>query len=226
MLFILPDILSPQQLDKIRNSADGLTWRDGRKTAGKRAASVKTNEQADLSSPAGKRIAQDVLDVLGKHPVVRAATRPKRFSNLLMSRTRAGGGYGYHIDNAIMGTGQGRFRADISFTLFLSDPDAYEGGALEIEMPGMIQSLKPEKGSLVLYPSDTIHRVTPVTKGERIVCVGWIQTMVRSAAQREVLLDLENLRAELEPKLSGEGREMLYLNKTISNLLRMWADPS
>lgn len=225
MLFILPDILSLQQLDEIRSSLGDLTWRDGRKTAGKRAASVKANEQADLSSPTGKRIAQDVLAVIGKHPVVRAAARPKRFSNLLMSRTRAGGGYGYHIDNAIMGVGVERFRADISFTLFLSDPDEYEGGELEIEMPGMIQSLKPEKGSLVLYPSDSIHRVAPVTGGERIVCVGWIQTLVRDLKQREILLDLENLRAELGPKLSGESREMLFLNKTISNLLRMWAEP-
>lgn len=225
MLFILPDMISSQHADTIRSAADGLTWRDGRKTAGKRAASVKSNEQADLNSPAGRQISQEILDTIGKHAVVRAVARPKQFSKLLMSRTGVGGGYGYHIDNAMMGTGEARFRADISFTLFLSSPDEYTGGELEIEMPGMIQSLKPEKGSLVLYPSDSIHRVAPVTEGERVVCVGWIQTLVRDLKQREILLDLENLRAELGPKLAGESREMLFLNKTISNLLRMWAEP-
>lgn len=224
MLFILSDIFSSQALENLCSSANALTWRDGKRTAGKRAASVKKNQQADMNTQKGQPVEQDILHAISTHAVVRAATRPKRFSRLMLSRTRSSGGYSYHIDNAIMGTGPGRFRADISFTLFLSDPEDYDGGELEIEMPGMVQSLKPPKGSLVIYPSNTIHRVSPVTRGERLVCVGWLETMVRNADQREILLDLENLRAELETKLAADTREMLFLNKTISNLLRMWAE--
>lgn len=224
MLFVLPDLFSRQELENIRTSIETLSWRDGKLTAGKRASSVKKNEQAVMKSQEGMALERKILKVISSHPIVSAVARPKRFSKFMISRTRTEGGYGHHIDNAIMGSGEGRFRADISFTLFLSAPKDYEGGALEIEMPGMVQSLKPDKGTLVIYPSNTIHRVTPVTSGERIVCVGWIETMIRNAEQREVLLDLENLRAELGAKIPNDSREMLFLNKTISNLLRMWAE--
>lgn len=224
MLFIIPDIFPAAALNEICASANALTWVDGKRTAGKNAVSVKKNQQAVMDSTPGKQLEQELLRAIRTNTMVRTIARPKRFSRLMLSRTRSAGGYGYHIDNAIMGAGEKKFRADISFTLFLSDPDSYEGGELELELPGMAQSIKPPKGSLVLYPSTSIHQVAPVTKGERLVCVGWLETMVRSAEQREVLFDLENIRAELAGKLPADSSELLYLNKTISNLLRMWAE--
>ena len=122
-----------------------------------------------------------------------------------------------------MGRGEAGLRTDLSFTLFLSAPEAYEGGALTLDLPGGRQSLKPAAGDMVLYPSSQIHEVETVTKGERLVAVGWIQSQIRSAQQRQIIFDLEQVRATLRAK-PGKGDEMLLLDKAISNLLREWAD--
>jgi PKHD-type hydroxylase len=133
------------------------------------------------------------------------------------------GRYGAHVDNALMGKGAQRLRTDLSFTMFLTPPGEYEGGELVIHAAGMTQEMKGEAGYLVLYPSGSIHEVKPVTRGERIVCVGWIESLVADAGQREMLFDLENLRAALRQKLPAQSAELLTLDKTIANLLRMWA---
>ena len=121
-------------------------------------------------------------------------------------------------------TGQ-RIRTDLSATLFLADPDSYDGGELTIEDTYGVQRIKLAAGSMVLYPASSLHHVTPVTRGTRIVCVGWIESLVADAVQREMLFDLENLRAALRPKLPGQSAELLTLDKTIANLMRMWARP-
>ncbi len=224
MLLTIADVLDPKAVSEIRATLDRLEWRDGSATAGSRARQTKRNEQANLTSGKGAKLHDSLMAMISGHPLVKAAARPKRFSRLLISKTVTDGGYGFHTDNAIMGSGANRMRSDLSFTLFLSAPEDYDGGELTIDLPGAVQTLKPAAGDLVLYPSTSIHRVAPVTKGVRFACVGWIESMVRDASQRELLLDLDNLRAELRRQLPAQSAELLTLDKSISNLLRMWAE--
>jgi PKHD-type hydroxylase len=200
-----------------------LEWRDGRETAGSVARQVKRNEQAAMNSPAGRALQDELSQVVSDNIVVKAAAQPRRFSPVIISRTGVGGKYGAHVDNALMGRGAQRLRTDLSFTLFLTPPGEYEGGELVIHAAGMTQELKGEAGNLVLYPSGSIHEVKPVTKGTRIVCIGWIESTVADPAQREMLFDLENLRTALRQQLPAQSAELLTLDKTIANLLRMWA---
>lgn len=224
MLITVSGLLSRDELADLRDQAAGLRWRDGAETAGAQARRVKRNEQADLSSRAGAKIRERLLEAISTHPVVSAAAQPMRFSRPLLSRAGEGGGYGLHVDNALMGHGEGRIRSDVSYTLFLTDPDDYAGGELVIEHPGASQTLKPPAGDLVLYPSTSLHRVNEVRAGSRLAAVGWIQSRIRDSAQRELVFDLENLRTELAGSHAPESPEMLTLSKTISNLVRMWAE--
>ena len=226
MTFLVISQAVPREtLDALEGQMERLSWRDGKLTAGKTAKRVKENEQADLSSPAGQAVKSAISEALKGHPVFRAAAQPRRFSNLILSRTSGGGHYGAHVDNALMGAGEKRIRTDLSFTLFLSDPETYEGGELTVHLAGARQSFKGERGDLVLYGSSYIHEVAPVTSGERLVCVGWVESLVADETQRNMLFDLENLRASLRGQLPEGSGEMLTLDKTIANLLRMWARP-
>ncbi|MEM6908790.1 MAG: Fe2+-dependent dioxygenase [Pseudomonadota bacterium] len=212
-------------LSAIDQQLAALTWRDGKATAGKVARAVKHNEQAIMTEPAGRKLRDTLMPLITDNAVLKAAARPRRFSNLLISKTGGGGHYGAHVDNALMGSGSARLRTDMSFTLFLTPPSAYEGGELVIHAAGMNSAVKGEAGQLVLYPSSSIHEVRPVTKGERIVCVGWIESLIPDPAQRELLFDLENLRVSLRERLPAQAGELLTLDKTIANLLRMWSVP-
>ena len=185
---------------------------------------MKRNQQADLSSRSGVKLKERLGAAIFGHPVLRAAGQPKRFSRLMVSKTGPGGGYGLHVDNAFMGQGETRLRTDLSFTLFLSDPESYVGGELVVELAGMQQSFKPAAGDLVLYPSTSLHQVAPVTEGERIVCIGWIESSVRDGAGRDILFDLENLRVSLAQRLDAQSAEMLTLAKAIANLQRHLGD--
>ena len=210
------------KLEEINRRIAQLSWRDGRETAGNVARKVKHNQQADLSNPEGQVLAKDLIAAVQNHPVVKAVARPRRFSKPLVSRTRDGGHYGAHVDNAMMQVDGSAMRTDISFTLFLSSPDEYEGGELVVHSAGATSRIKGQQGELVLYPSSSIHEVTPVTAGERIACVGWIESLIPDLAQRELLFDLENLRTSLRQTLASSSAELLMLDKTIANLLRMW----
>ncbi|MCG8440781.1 MAG: Fe2+-dependent dioxygenase [Caulobacterales bacterium] len=224
MFLIIAGVLDAHALDQVRAQAGELEWADGRATAGARAGRVKRNSQARLDRGAGREVHRVLLAAIEEHPVVRAAARPRRVSRLLLSRTEEGGGYGPHVDNALMGSGASRLRADLSFTLFLSEPDAYGGGELVVDLPGAVQSAKPAAGDLVLYPSSSIHEVRPVSAGARLCCVGWIESAVRDPMRRELLFDMENLRVELRAKLPAAAPELLQLDKIAANLLRLWAD--
>lgn len=216
MFLTIANVLDAEALRRVQDKADALDWSDGARTAGGRARAVKRNEQADLTKGVGAGLHTFLMETIERHPVVRAVARPKRFSRLLVSRAGQGGGYGAHVDNALM---QG-MRTDLSFTLFLSDPDTYEGGALRLETPEGDHAARPAAGDLVIYPSGAIHEVEPVTRGMRVACVGWIESHVRRADQRAILFDLEQVRLGL-PR---NAPQVLTLDKTISNLLRMWAD--
>lgn len=223
MIVSIAAITEPEKHAEIAALVKALTWRDGRATAGPRAAQVKRNRQAVMTDPAGQALREALLPLIADNPVFQAAARPHRIFPLLVSRTADGGHYGAHIDNALMGAGEARIRSDISFTLFLSDPADYEGGELSIHHAGVAHEVRGSAGELVLYPSTSIHEVRPVTRGERIACVGWVQSLVPDAARREMLFDLENLRASMLQRSNADAQELLVIDKTIANLLRMWA---
>lgn len=225
MILTINAIDDETKLSHLRERIGRLEWRDGRATAGKVASAVKRNEQAIVSDARGKALQEELLPFIKDNPVVKAAARPKRFTSLMISKTGVGGHYGAHVDNAIMGSGKARLRTDISFTLFLTPPDEYEGGELVVHAAGLNSRIKGEAGQLVLYPSTSIHEVRPVTNGERIVCVGWIESLISDPTQRELLFDLENLRVSLRQSMPSEAAELLMLDKSISNLLRMWGMP-
>ncbi|MEM7780033.1 MAG: Fe2+-dependent dioxygenase [Pseudomonadota bacterium] len=222
MILTISAIDDSATLDALRKQVEALSWRDGGATAGKVARAVKRNEQAVLTSAAGKVVVEQLTPAIQDNPVLKAAARPRRFSKLMISKTRDGGHYGAHVDNAMMGGAGNRLRTDLSFTLFLNEPGSYEGGELVVHSAGVMSQIKAKAGQLVLYPSSSIHEVRPVTSGERIVCVGWIESLIADPTQRELLFDLENLRASLRAQLEPQSADLLMLDKSISNLLRMW----
>lgn len=224
MILSVAAISDPAIFADIGAAIAKLEWQDGRKTAGKVAALVKDNEQAIMANPAGRALQQLLMPLIIGNPIVRAAVRPRRHSNLLVSKTQNGGHYGAHVDNALMGKGEARIRTDVSFTLFLSDPSEYEGGELVVQTAGMTQTIKEPPGHLVLYPSTSIHEVTPVTSGTRIVAVGWIESLIRCEVQRELLFDMQNTRNSLSAKLPADAPELLMIDKSIANLMRMWSE--
>jgi PKHD-type hydroxylase len=223
MILVINALDDAAHLAALRERIGLLEWRDGRETAGAVAREVKRNLQAAMDSAPGRALQDELSRLIEDNAVIKAAAQPRRFSPLLISKTGVDGRYGAHVDNALMGKGAQRLRTDLSFTMFLTPPGEYEGGELVIHAAGMTQELKGEAGYLVLYPSGSIHEVKPVTRGERIVCVGWIESLVADAGQREMLFDLENLRTALRQKLPAQSAELLTLDKTIANLLRMWA---
>ncbi len=224
MILLISAISDPAEAAALAARAAALEWRDGRATAGHRARAVKHNLQAVMSAAPARALAAEMQALLAAHPVLRAAACPRRWSNLIISRTGDGGHYGLHVDNAVMTAAGGEpMRSDLSFTLFLTPPENYDGGELVIHSASGTQDVKGNPGELVLYPSTSLHEVRPVTRGQRIVCVGWIESMVADGAAREILFDLENLRAALRAQLPQQAAELLTLDKTIANLLRRWA---
>lgn len=220
MLTIIENVLNDAQLSRLSGLIAGLAWEDGAKTAGATARRVKHNLQANLSSEIGQKVGDTLSRAVLRHPVLKAAAQPQRLSRILVSKTGPGGGYGRHIDNAFMPTDSGAIRTDLSFTLFLNDPADYEGGALEIEQAGNTHEIKLKAGQMVVYPTSCLHQVRTVSSGERLVCVGWIESRVRRSEDRETLFDLANLQAALSETHDPQSPEMLTLSKIIANLKR------
>jgi PKHD-type hydroxylase len=222
MSFILQEVLAPEDVARVRRDLDALTWSSGKRTAGGAARGVKENLQADGSDARTQALERFVEDALKRHPLWEIAARPARLSRIMFSRYEPGMTYGLHTDDALMG--DTRLRTDLAFTIFLADPESYEGGALAIQSSLGEQEIKLSAGDAILYYAGTIHQVTPVTQGVRFAAVGWVQSMVADIAQREVLFDLSVTRARLAN--GGVAREdLLPLDKAVSNLLRMWARP-
>lgn len=218
-MIVVEEVLARSEVFAVREALDAARFVDGRATAGPAATLVKDNEQARGDDPAVIASARRVRLALEGHRVMRRLVRPLRWSSLMFSRYGPGQQYGLHVDNAGMFDTDGwPMRTDVSFTVFLSDPDSYEGGGLFIEDPAGGRELRPPAGSAVLYPTGLLHRVMPVTAGIRLACVGWVQSLVRRPDQREILFDLEGLRDE------ATGGESLIIDKTIGNLLRMWGE--
>ena len=222
MIFSIEQIFSPDELAEIRQVIGKAEFVDGKLTAGWHAKLVKNNQQLK-NGTSQKELQAKVRTTLVKNALFQAAVRPKSVHSLLFSRYDVGMSYDTHVDNALMGGSSGLYRSDVSFTLFLSPPQDYQGGELVIEGVQSEQSYKLEAGSAIIYPSTTLHRVNPVTTGTRLVVVGWVQSTVRDASDREILFDLETARRAIFAK-SGKTAEFDLISKSMANLLRKWAD--
>jgi PKHD-type hydroxylase len=218
MILAIADVLSPADLAEIRVGLATATFVDGKSTAGWSARLIKANQQAG-SGPDLDRIGALIESRLAAHTLFQLATRPKTVLGPLFSRYRSGDAYGTHADDALMGG----VRTDVAFTLFLSQPEDCEGGELVIDSTAGEEAFKLAAGSLVAYPATTLHRVAPVTRGERLAAVGWVRSFVRDAARRELLFDLETARRRLFDR-EGKTAEADLLAKCAANLLRMWCD--
>ncbi|MEQ3746116.1 MAG: Fe2+-dependent dioxygenase [Henriciella sp.] len=223
MLITIANVLDPEALKQVQNLMTTVRWTDGAETAGKTAREVKRNLQADLTTRTGTQLRDLIAKAVTNNSVLQAAAQPLRFSKLLVSKTEEGGGYGLHIDNALMPLGNEKMRTDLSFTLFLSDSEAYNGGELRVEHAGQSMSLKPGAGDLVLYPSTSLHSVNEVVSGTRLACVGWIESRVRRPDDRELLFDMANLKMALARQYQLQSPEMLMSAKILSNLIRRFS---
>ena len=230
MLQHIQQVLSAVEVRQALDLLLDAPWSDGRATAGTQAALVKNNTQLPHDCDTAKALRTLVVKALDRHPLFFAASLPKklftpRFNRYGQSDNAEPMFYGRHVDNAIRfapDTGQ-RVRTDISATLFLSDPDSYEGGELVVHDSTGEQRIKLPAGDMILYPSTSVHQVTPVTRGARLACFFWIESMVRSDEQRNLLIDLDNTIQSLRAK-HGETDEAVALTGTYHNLLRLWAD--
>lgn len=222
MILTVDNLLSGERLARQKDLLDDVAFIDGRKTAGWHAKLVKANEQSDGRNPKTQEARKLMLEALQADATVTLAVMPSQFRPILFSRYREGMSYGAHIDDAIMGRGQ-LARSDVSMTLFLNAPEDYDGGELVMAMGGSELSYKLPAGAAAFYPSTTLHRVVEVTRGRRDVAVTWIQSVVRSAEQREVLYDIDRVRRGLF-KEKGKTQEFDLLSKTHANLMRLWSD--
>jgi PKHD-type hydroxylase len=216
MSLAISGVLTGPEVSALREVAATLAFGDGRVTAGARARDVKANDQA-LPSPGRDAVLEKARSAILANPVFQAAARPRHLTPFLLSRYRVGQTYGLHVDEALM-HGQ---RTDLSFTLFLSDPATYDGGALAIEDSFGTHEVRLNAGDLFLYPASTLHRVTPVIKGERLAIVGWVESWVRGAAERDALFDLDQVFASLQGQSTRELADLVA--KVKSNLMRLWA---
>ena len=217
MRLSISGILNDGELDEIRGILDEAAFRSGAATAGWRGAELKANEQAAPESigPVLKLIEAALM----RQSVFLSAARPKAFARIIISRYGPGMTYGAHTDNAMIGG----MRTDLSFTLAMSPPDAYGGGDLVIEDTDGETRIRPDAGDAYLYPSTTLHRVEPVTSGERLAAVGWVRSYIRRADQREILFDLDRvIRQNRQDGADSNALDLLL--KTRSNLIRMWTE--
>jgi PKHD-type hydroxylase len=226
MLITIPDVLSTDELATARDLLARSTWRSGLITAGTQAAQAKNNQQLPHDAEHLTALRQLVLGALHRSPIFFAAALPLKILPPFFNR-HAGqhNAYGFHVDSAMRlapDQSGGYVRADVSATLFLSDPEDYDGGELTIEDTFGSHAVKLTAGSLVLYPSSSVHAVSPVTRGERLACFMFLQSMVRDPAQRRLLYDMDMALLQLRQDI-GETAPVVRLTGTYHNLLRQWA---
>ena len=226
MLIPIAGLLPKDLVREFRNTLRSAPWRDGAATAGTQARGVKANQQLDDRSEPAAALRRRLLARLGRHQVFLSAALPSRILPPKFSRYAVGQRYGPHMDNPIMpldGTDR-VFRTDVSGTLFLSEPDEYDGGELTIETASGTRAIKRAAGDLILYPSGSLHQVTPVTRGMRLCALLWIQSMVRDSRQRTLLFDLDRSVQALTRERGATDAEVHRLTGVYHNLVRLWAD--
>lgn len=226
MLFHIQKVLDAEQLLRCRQLLDTAQWADGRVTAGTQAAKVKNNRQLPEDGPEARELRAIVLEALSKSALFFTAALPKRIYPPLFNRYGGeANAFGNHVDNAIRThpASAQHVRTDLSFTLFLAEPDEYDGGELVIEDGFAGRPVKLPAGDLILYPSYSVHRVDPVTRGARLACFSWLESMVREPQQRELLYELDmSILAHREQH--GDDDVSVRLTSCYHNLMRMWAN--
>ena len=221
MIITIKNVLSNARVQQVQGLLKEALFIDGAMSAGDAASSVKNNQELSLQSPLHQQLNNLVMAELVRHPQYQAAVLPAKVATAFYSRYSKGMSYGAHVDDAVMGPLSGRYRTDVSSTVFLNSPDEYDGGELRIHNANGYDTTKLSAGDAIIYPSGSLHEVTQVTKGERLVAVSWAQSLVKSAEQRKVLYDLSTLRESLPSQASNEA---LKADQIYSNLLRMWSD--
>ena len=225
MLLQIPQVLSSESLARCRAIVGAAAWGDGRVTAGSQSAQVKRNLQLPEESPAAHEAQRLIIDALGNNGLFLSGALPKRLFPPLFNCYQTGMDFGSHVDNAVrthIASGQ-HIRTDLSATLFLADPEEYDGGELVIEDTFGTQPVKLPAGDMILYPASSVHRVMPVTRGARVASFFWVESRVRSAEQRRLLFELDAAIASLRAS-QGETAEAVRLTGCYHNLLRMWAE--
>jgi PKHD-type hydroxylase len=225
MLLAIPDVLNSEELTYCRQTLDKAEWVDGRVTAGHQSARTKNNRQVPEDHPAARELGDLVLRALERSSLFMSAALPLKVFPPLFNRYEGGEQFGNHVDNAIRqvtGTPH-RVRTDLSATLFLAQPDEYDGGELVVEDTYGVHQVKLPAGQLILYPASSLHNVTPVTKGTRLASFFWIQSMVRDDGERTLLFDLDTAIQRLNEDVPGHPTAV-QLTAVYHNLLRRWAD--
>ena len=224
MLLHIPNVLTSGQVADFRRKLDAADWTDGRETVGSLGAQVKRNLQLPDTSPLKRELGEILLVALAKHPLFFSAALPLKYLPPRFNRYADGGEYGFHVDGAVMNLSHGeQLRSDVSCTLFLAEPDEYDGGELIVSDTYGEHEVKLPAGDAIVYPSSSLHRVAPVTRGARIASFFWVQSMVRDDASRCLLFELD---ASIE-HLRGSGADaeaVLQLTGVYHNLLRRWAE--
>ncbi|HEY1848996.1 MAG TPA: Fe2+-dependent dioxygenase [Opitutaceae bacterium] len=225
MLITIPDLLSPEQVAKARQVLDAADWVDGRVTAGPQSAQTKDNSQIPEGHPAAREVGATIMEALGRNPLFLSAALPLRVFPPLFNRYSGGQSFGIHIDNAIRQVPGSplRIRTDLSATLFLSAPEDYDGGELMVQDTYGAHSVKLRPGSMVLYPSTSLHHVTPVTRGTRLCSFFWLQSMVRDDGRRSLLFDMDVAIQRLAREVPGQA-SIVPLTGVYHNLVRQWAE--
>ena len=224
MLVHIPEILNRDQVAAFRLALDAAEWTDGRETVGAQGARVKRNLQLPDASPLRDQLGRQVLAALAANPLFHAATLPARTLPPRFNRYQGGGQYGFHVDGAVMAVAGGeQMRSDVSCTLFLSEPDEYDGGELVISDTYGEHEVKLPAGDLIAYPSSSLHKVQPVTRGARVASFFWVQSLVRDDGERRLLLELDASIQTLTAS-GGDAGAVLQLTGVYHNLLRRWAE--
>ncbi|WP_316217214.1 Fe2+-dependent dioxygenase [Bradyrhizobium sp. SZCCHNR3003] len=228
MLICVPGILSKDDVADFRRIMDSGDWEDGRSTAGAQSAMVKRNEQLPPDSEVARKLGHRIISAMTANPRFLAAAIPQQIFPPLFNRYSAQSGhhFGIHVDNAVRGdklTGL-RIRTDLSVTLFLSEPEDYDGGELVIEDLYGSHEVKLPAGDLVLYPASSLHMVTPVTRGVRVASFFWLQSMIRDPLARSMIFDLDTTIQGLSQRMGRDDPEMVRLTGLYHNLIRYWAE--
>lgn len=225
MLVEIPEVLTRAQVGEMRRKLDAADWVDGRVTAGYQAQAVKSNQQMPEDHPVSRELGEVVLGGLARSALFRSAALPLRVFPPMFNRYAGGGQFGMHVDTAIRqlaSTGQ-RIRTDLSATLFLTEPNDYDGGELVVQDTYGDKRVKLAAGSMVLYPATSLHAVTPVTRGARVSSFFWIQSMVRDDGRRSLLFDLDTAIQKLALDAPG-STAVVQVTGVYHNLLRQWAE--
>lgn len=224
MLLAIDQVLAPDEVRQFRAHLDRADWQDGAATAGSAARQVKHNQQIGAQDAIGQQLSEHLLRRLSETPQFVSAALPKRIYPPRFNRYTGGGQYGAHVDAAILQLPGGqRLRSDLSATLFLAEPEEYEGGELEIEDAYGVQAVKLAAGDMVLYPATSLHRVTPVTAGARVASFFWVESLVEDERSRTQLYDLDQTIQELSATLTAQDPRVLKLMGIYHNLVRRWA---